>query len=91
MKSENTGKSKYTQQHDEALPITRLALGHGGDDKNPPPFVKPSDPPPSPSRMEPAVYLPQTRRSDVSIDFRRADVGVAEQFLNDPQVGPVLQ
>jgi hypothetical protein len=28
---------------------------------------------------------------DVGIDFRRADVGVAEQFLDDPQIGAVLQ
>ena len=41
--------------------------------------------------MKPAVDFPQARRSDVRIDFRRADVGVAEQFLDDPQVSPVLQ
>ena len=41
--------------------------------------------------MKPAVYLPQARRADVRIDFRGADVGVAKKFLDDSQVGPVLQ
>ena len=28
---------------------------------------------------------------DVGIDLRRRDIGVAEHFLNRPQVGPPLQ
>ena len=31
MKRENAGERKQTQQHDQALSITRLAPGHGGD------------------------------------------------------------
>ena len=37
------------------------------------------------------VNVPQTRGSDVRINFRRADVGVAEQFLDHPQIRAVLQ
>jgi len=37
------------------------------------------------------VDFPQPAAGDVSVDFRRADVRVAEQFLNHPQVRTVLQ
>ena len=41
--------------------------------------------------MKLAVDFPQALRADVGINFCCADVGVAEQFLDDPQVGSVLQ
>src|ERR1700733_9462883 len=43
------------------------------------------------SRVEFSVNVAQTRGSDMGINFRRADVGVAEQFLDHPQIGAVLQ
>ena len=43
------------------------------------------------SRVEFAVDFAQARSVDVGIDFGGADVGVAEQFLDDPQVRPVFQ
>ena len=35
--------------------------------------------------------VPQTLAADVGIDLRRADGGVAEQFLDHAQVGAMLQ
>ena len=41
--------------------------------------------------MESAMDFPQPAVSDVSIDFGSADVGVTEQFLDDAQIGSMLQ
>jgi hypothetical protein len=41
--------------------------------------------------MKAAVDFPQPLRFHMRVNFRRADVGMAEKFLNDPQVSPVLQ
>ena len=41
--------------------------------------------------VEGAVDFPQARHGDVGIDFGRADAGVAQQFLDDAQVGAVFQ
>ena len=41
--------------------------------------------------MKALVNLAQTRRADMSVNFRGADVGVAEQFLDDPQVRAIFQ
>src|SRR5256885_16129175 len=43
------------------------------------------------SRMKLPVHLAQTRRGDMRINFRRADAGMAEQFLDDPQVCAMLE
>jgi hypothetical protein len=37
------------------------------------------------------VYVPQSIAGHVSIDLGRADVGVPQQFLNDPQIGSMFQ
>ena len=41
--------------------------------------------------MELAVHFAQPRPGHVSIDLGCADIGVAKQFLDNPQVGSVLQ
>ena len=43
------------------------------------------------SRMELPVDIAQPTARDVGINFRGADVGVAEQFLDDAQVCAVFQ
>ena len=40
---------------------------------------------------KPAVDVPQARTGHVRVNLGGADAGVAEQFLDDPQVGAVLQ
>ena len=42
-------------------------------------------------RMKLPVHLAQARRGDVRINFRGADAGVPQQFLDDPQVCAVLE
>ena len=37
------------------------------------------------------VNVPQTISGHVGVNFRRADVRVSEQLLDDPQVGTVLK
>ena len=37
------------------------------------------------------VYLAQTAAGDVSINFCRADAGMAKEFLDDAQVGAVFE
>ena len=41
--------------------------------------------------MELLVDFAQTTAGDMSIDFGGADTGVAKQFLDDAQIGSVLQ
>ena len=41
--------------------------------------------------MELPVNVAQTVSGDVRVNFRRADVRVAQQFLNHPQIRAVLQ
>jgi hypothetical protein len=41
--------------------------------------------------MKPPVHFPQPRAGDVRINFRCADVRVAEQLLDDAQVRAMLQ
>ena len=41
--------------------------------------------------MESAVEFAKTMRIDMGIDLRSADVGVSEQLLYRPNVGPVLE
>jgi hypothetical protein len=41
--------------------------------------------------MELAVHLAQPRSTHVRVNLGRADAGVAEQFLNDPEVRAVLE
>ena len=41
--------------------------------------------------MKLPVNFPQPVAGDVRVNFRRADAGVPQQFLDDPQVGSMLQ
>ena len=41
--------------------------------------------------MKLSMHFPQPASCHVRINFRGADAGMAEQFLNDPQVGPIVQ
>ena len=41
--------------------------------------------------MKPAVDFAQAVAGDVGVDFRGADVGVVEQFLDHAQIRAVLQ
>src|SRR5262245_60964672 len=39
------------------------------------------------TRMVPAVHLAQPARRDVRVDLGRGDVGMAEERLDDPEIG----
>ncbi len=41
--------------------------------------------------MIPAVHLLELRFVHMSVDLRRGNVGMPEQFLNDPQIGTAGQ
>jgi hypothetical protein len=43
------------------------------------------------SRMKPPMYFPQSIARHMGVDLRGADVGVAEQFLNHPQICAVFE
>src|SRR5215471_4247126 len=42
-------------------------------------------------RMKFPMHFPQPVARDMGVDLRRADAGVAEQFLDHPQICPVFQ
>ena len=41
--------------------------------------------------MKPAVDFAQAASGHMSVDFRRGDTGVAQQFLDDPEVGAMIE
>ena len=45
----------------------------------------------SPPGMKLPVHVTQTAAGHVRVNLRRADIRVAEEFLDDPQVGAVFQ